>query len=161
IKETNFFAFPEHWGNWDWFESLFAPGTEKRIWGEGSTMYSSASLEVPSRERLLAHYPDVRVIFIVRDPLARLESSFREFHHSGARYGVATPFSFMEALRTLPNLIEDTRYWTRLENYRQHMPEENIKVIFFEDLVRDPQGTVATCLKFLGARVDPAPAGLR
>jgi hypothetical protein len=161
IKEPNFFAFPEHWGNWEWYESLFAPGAGKRLWGEGSTFYSCASLEVPARERLLDHYPEIRVIFIVRDPLARLESSFREFHHSGARYGVSIPFSFMETLLTVPNLIEDTRYWTRLENYRRHMPEENIQVIFFEDLVRDPEGTLVTCLKFLGARPDAVPATLR
>jgi hypothetical protein len=161
IKEPNFFAFPEHWGNWEWYESLFAPGAGMRLWGEGSTFYTSASLEVQSRERMLAHYPNVRLIFIARDPLARLESSYREFHHSGARYGIAAPFSFKETLLAIPNLIEDTRYWTRLQNYRRYMSDENILVIFFEDLVRDPQGTLATCLKFLGARPDAGPATLR
>src|SRR5262249_14371031 len=67
---------------------------------------------------------------------------------------------FVEALRTLPNLIDDTRYWTRLENYRRHMPEENIQVVFFEDLVRDPQATLANCLKFIGARPDIMPIAL-
>jgi hypothetical protein len=74
---------------------------------------------------------------------------------------VAAPYSIMEAFRVLPNLIEDTRYWSRLENYRQHMPEDHIHVVFFEDLLRDPQGAIASCFEFLGVRPDAAPATLR
>jgi hypothetical protein len=160
VKEPCFFLSPAIAENTPWYEALFAPGVGKRLWGEGSTFYSSASLEVGARERMLALYPDVRLIFVARDPLDRLESSFREFHSNGALYGIAAPFSFKEALVAIPNLIEDTSYWTRLQNYRRHMPDENIQVIFFEDLVSDPRGTLATSLKFLGARLDAIPATL-
>jgi len=160
-KEPNFFVFPNLWGNWDWYESLFAPGAGKRLWGEGSTFYSAASDEVKVRERMLSRFPDVRLIFIARDPLARIESSYREFHNSGSRYAVAAPYSFMEAFQALPNLIEDTRYWSRLENYRRHMPDDHIHVVFFEDLVSAPQATLAGCFEFLEVSPDIAPATLR
>jgi hypothetical protein len=160
-KEPNFFAFPNLWGNWEWYESLFAPGAGKRLWGEGSTFYSAASEEQRVRERMLSRFPDVRLIFIARDPLARIESSYREFHNSGTRYAVAAPYSFMEAFRALPNLIEDTRYWSRLENYREHMPDDHIHVVFFEDLIRDARTALAGCFEFLGADPKAAPTELR
>jgi Sulfotransferase family len=150
VKEPNIFSDPLLDEKWESFEAMFAGGAGKAVWGEGTTFYSTIMAEVASRERMLAHFPDIRLIFVVRDPLTRIESSFREFHNSGPLYGMNTPFSLIEAFETIPQLIEDTRYGARIDNYRRYMRPDQIHIVFFEDFVRAPHETLASCFAFLG-----------
>jgi hypothetical protein len=152
VKEPNFFAFGYGFG-WEWYEALFENTGAARIVGEGSTFYSAAEFENAACERILRHFPEIRLIFIARDPIARIESSYRELHHSGYRYGVRTPFTIFEALRQHHNIIADTLYWRRINAYRRHLPDSRIHVLFLEDLRRDPATELAKCFRFLG--VDP------
>ena len=149
-KEPSFFCDPLYDQKWAWYGGLFAGGAGKALWGEGTTFYSSVTAEVASRKTLLTHFPDIRLIFIVRDPLARIESSFREFHHGGSLYGLNTPFSMIEAFEALPQIIEDSRYTARIDNYRRYMPADHVHILFFEDLVRAPRETLTKCFDFLG-----------
>src|SRR3972149_1617207 len=82
MKEPNFFV--KWYGNgWDWYEGLFVQARADQLWGDGSTGYSTTRIIDLSCRRILEHFPDTKFIFIARNPVKRLESSFREFHHSG------------------------------------------------------------------------------
>ena len=152
MKEPSFFATEWHQG-WEVYWSLFQGVAEKRLKGEGSTVYSTTEYAEVSSQRLLEFFPDVRLIFIARDPFARLESSFREMHDSGYKYGLDVPDDIDQALRVLPNMIKDSLYWQRIQSYRSKMSDANIKVMFLEDFERNPAGELASCFEFLG--VDP------
>lgn len=150
-KEPNFFA-TEYERGWDWYESLFS-GSGNSIRGEGSTFYTVAEFEEAASSRIAKHFPDVKLIFIARDPIRRIESSYREHHHSGHRYGVDIPYDMGDALVAFPNIIEDTMYWQRLNAYRRRFSDEQIHILLFEDFVRAPQDELKKCFRFLG--VDP------
>jgi len=152
-KEPNLFQLPnfhEHWGRYAEFFENERPGT---LLGEGSQEYSGFQVEEMCRERILTFYPHIKLIFIARDPIDRIESSYREFHHSGYLFGDMAPYDLGQALDAFPQMLENSKYLTRLNNYRLHMPEEQILVLFAEDLAADPDTVLSRCFTFLG--VDP------
>lgn len=59
------------------------------------------------------------------------------------------PLDFGSALFTYPPFVESTRYWSNICHYRKWFPDDNIKVIMFEDLVHDTTSTVKEILFFL------------
>ena len=150
-KEPNFFAMAYRRG-WDWYNGLFE-GSGNRICGEGSTFYTAANFETQVVNHIKENYPKAKFIFIARDPLKRIESSYREHHHSGHKYGVHVPHDLEQTLRDFPNIIDDTSYWSRLNAYRNHFDDDRFHILFFEDLITDWQGELAKCFEFLG--VDP------
>lgn len=150
MKEPSFFANQFHQG-WSVYWSLFQGVAEKRLHGEGSTIYSTEEYGELVASRLVEFFPDVRLIFIARDPFARLESSFREMHDSGYKYGIEVPNEIDQALRVLPNMIKDTLYWQRIQTFRNKISDSNIHVMFLEDFERDPAAELAKCFEFLGA----------
>lgn len=149
FKEPNFFSAPDYEQHWGFYESLFNEVRSETTLGEGSTFYSNVEFEELARQRIIKNYPDIKLIFIARDPIARIESSFREMHHSGPKFGLDAPFELEEALNSFPNIINDTLYWTRLNNYRKHLPENQIHVMFLEDLKAQPEQEMDRCFAFL------------
>lgn len=154
LKEPNFFCKMDYEQRWHEYENLFADSGSATVLGEGSTFYTTVESEQAVRERVKRHYPDIKLIFIARDPINRIESSFREFHHSGPRFGFDTPFDIEQTLQRFPEIISDTLYWSRLNNYRQYFPEQNIHTLFLEDLKSRTRLELEKCFRFLG--VDPA-----
>jgi hypothetical protein len=150
IKEPNFFMREDYSARWQSYSSLFSDVGGATVLGEGSTFYTGIDNEVRSREAILKHYPDIRLIFIARDPIERLESSFREHHHSGSKFGLAPPYDIEEALKVHSNLTSDTLYWSRFNNYRRFVPAEHIHLLFLEDLKARPEIELKRCFEFLG-----------
>ncbi len=148
VKEPNFFAWKFDKG-WDWYERHFDEASEHQLWGDGSTSYLSESLAKQSCQRIIQNFPNTRFIFIARNPVKRLESSFREFHHSGNAYGVQVSNDINEALQSLPNMIADSQYWSLINIYRDSVPDDHIHVLFLEDFQQDPAGELKKCFAFL------------
>lgn len=148
-KEPNFFSLPDYDQQWPWYSSLFTGQSTASLLGEGSTFYSSAAMEALSRERILTHYPEIKLIFIFRDPLARFRSSFREYHHSGPNFGIDAAFTLAGVMRQFPALLDDTYYLTRLKNYTDFVSPNNIQVLFLEDLQESPLAVAQQCFDFL------------
>lgn len=153
-KEPLFFIHADHLDKLGWYQGLFAAAPSHARCGEGSTFYSSVAHEIGSRDRIVAFNPDIKLIFIARDPIARIESSFREYHHSGPHFGLNTPYGLEAALDALPALISDSCFWSRLNNYRHKVADANILLVFLEDLKADPVSVMQRCFEFLG--VDPS-----
>ena len=152
IKEPNFFAMAWKRG-WDWYTDLFEDAGG-RLSGEGSTFYTAKNFEDKVVGDLDEHYPDAKFIFIARNPYTRIESSYREHHHSGHKYGVHVPHDLEETLRNFDNIIDDTSYWSRLSVYREKFNDDKIHIMFFEDLLKNQSHELKKCFEFLG--VDPS-----
>lgn len=150
IKEPNYFALAQDKSNYDHYINLFSDAAPGQITGEGSQLYSAHEFEVVARNRILEHNPDIKLIFMVRNPMERIESSFREFHHSGPNLVINAPFTISEALEQLPALILDTHYWQRVNCYRERVPDTNILVVFLEELKHNPSEVLEKCYAFLG-----------
>ena len=86
----------------------FLPAFPGQLLGEGSVSYSGYEKEDISIARIRDNNPDCRFIFIARNPLRRIESSYREMHHSGVKFGLNAPYSLSENLQVFPQLIRDS-----------------------------------------------------
>ena len=131
----------------------FAPALPGQLLGEGSVNYSGFEREEISITRIRDNNPDCRFIFIARNPLRRIESSYREMHHSGVRFGLNAPYDLAENLERFPQMIQDSKYFERISKYINAFGSEAILVLFLEDLNLQPQLELEKCFLHLG--VDP------
>lgn len=151
-----YFDLPDYESRFVCFEKRFEAAGPSAIIGDGSIWYTHHESECLARERILRHFPEIKLILLVRDPLARIESAFREHHHSGHLCHIECPFEFSDAIEQLPGLIEGSLYDQRLANYEPYMEAERILVLFLEELIQDPAKLLARCFQFLGVEPDAA-----
>ncbi len=128
----------------------FSPALPGQLLGEGSVSYSDHRTEDISIARIRENNPDCRFIFIARHPLRRIESSYREMHHSGVKFGLNAPYGLAQNLERFPQMIEDSLFFARISKYVNAFGAASIAVVFLEDLQRDPQREMARCFSHLG-----------
>tara|TARA_R110001599_G_scaffold145321_1_gene327605 strand:- start:56733 stop:57593 length:861 start_codon:yes stop_codon:yes gene_type:complete len=131
----------------------FSPALPGQLLGEGSVNYSGFEKEDISIARIGDNNADCRFIFIARNPLRRIESSYREMHHSGVKFGLNAPYGLAENLERFPQMIKDSMFFERISKYVNAFGKQAILVLFLEDLHREPQQELQKCFKHLG--VDP------
>ena len=149
-KEPWYFSSPRYAEKHQEYIQYFEDSKPGQILGEGSTAYSGYKTEKPSITRISEHYPNCRFIFIARDPIKRIESSYRELHHSGSLYGVATAYTLSGAMKQIPQIIEDTLYRDRITRYRETFGEGSILVVFLEELEADLHYQLKRCFRHIG-----------
>lgn len=146
-KETHFFSFNYEMGI-DHYRSLFRPAGQKIVM-EASPEYSVRGKTRVTVERMLRHIPDVRVIYMTRSPLKRLESEYVQELANGRK-----PLSFEQAVFDW-NLLDGSLYEKNYRIFAEAFSPENVHVIFFEDYLSDKAATLSALLKFLGVAEDP------
>jgi len=57
-------------------------------------------------------------------------------------------------VRKEPNIIESSRYWKNISIYRKYFSDRDIKIIWFDEYVADPDAVLADVFRFMGA--DPS-----
>jgi hypothetical protein len=102
-----------------------------------------ASME--TRGRIAETLPGAKIIFIFRNPVERAVSLYR----LKCAYGMFR-WSFDEALRKDPELINSGLYWSHLCGWQKCFPDEQLLVSFYDDLVSDPQAFVNRITDFIG-----------
>lgn len=149
-KEPNFFSDDEVFARgFGWYASLFAAAPAGAVRGESSTHYTKRPVHPHALERMRAVLPDVRLIYVMRDPVARLRSQFVHEWTEG-RCGDA----IVEAVERLPELVDYSRYAMQLRPWLEAYGPERILPVFQERLRADPQAEFARVVRHLG--LDPA-----
>lgn len=138
--------------DWSEYWELFPRVADYAAVGDDSTDYTSHLTIDMVSERISRYFPEARIVILVRNPITRIESSFREVHNSGPQYGFDAPFELSEAMIEWPQLIEDTRYGVLIRRYLDRF--EHVHILFTEDLVAHPKESVSAVFQFLG--LDPA-----
>lgn len=142
--------------------SLFTGSGGVEMMGEASTLYLSS--KTAARE-ISQWAPEAKIIAILREPVAQMYSMFSHRVYSGNE----STLSFRDALAleglrrhgsSLPNSLtrtasglfyrENARYYVHLNRYSQYFPENQIKILFFDDLVAGPLDFVNAAVRFLG-----------
>jgi hypothetical protein len=148
-KELNFFVAELNWPlGRDWYAGHFDRGAPVR--GESSPHYTNRpSFDgVPERMREVLG-GDVRLIYVVRDPIDRMLSHY--LHNVGGGYDDRT---LADALSDRgSSYVARSRYFFQLEPYIQAFGAERIAVVGREDLRDDRLGTMRRAFDFVG--VDP------
>ncbi len=115
------------------------------IWLDASTSYSEVWQErhVRSAARIYTYRPNARILFLVRHPMARMISEWRQFVYLldanndtiTQNYGVRNLGTFSQDIGRFPGLIENSRFTTALAPFRERFPSDQILVMRMEDLL--------------------------
>ncbi|MCF6157340.1 MAG: hypothetical protein E3K32_01935 [wastewater metagenome] len=148
-KEPEYFCKDElYQRGWKWYESLFSAAADKTAIGEGSASYTKRIIFPQTAIRIARDLPGVKLIYIVRHPLERIES---HWIHSTLSGHITT--RFCDTLRQFPGFINTSLYFHQISAYREYFPDDRILVLFFEDFKNNPRKVLERCFRFLG--VDP------
>jgi hypothetical protein len=141
-----------------YYRALFAPQPGERWVGEKTPTYS---YHEPCAARIAAYNPEMRLIWIFRNPTERAYSHYWYFVQNGQEQ-----LSFEEALAAEPVRLKHNvgyayrdrgLYTVQIERFLKFFPRESMLFVLHEDFKREPEGTVARCLAFLDL---PAAPGL-
>lgn len=124
------------------YTESFKGAKDNQLIGEDSPSYLASHLAPQRIARLI---PNVKLIFLLRDPVERVYS---QYWHMLVRGRIAV--SFEHAIRDVPTLLERSRYRDGLERYLRVFPKERMHVALFEDFVKAPERVAAGVLEFLG-----------
>lgn len=157
-KEPKFFGRRYDKG-WKWYGHLFKRGANHKLRGEGSTMYASSLSSFAQTPALMhRHLPELKLVYIVRDPMERIISHWR---HRKGRQRKTPDFELIMRSRHLKKLIVGcSMYHQQLERFREYYPSPQIHCIVFEELISEPFETLRQLLFFLGADSSPEKVNL-
>jgi hypothetical protein len=148
-KEPDFFSIPERWHRGlDWYESLFRKAERATAIGEASTSYTKHPHIPAVPERVASVIPDVCLIYMLREPIARMRSQylFRVVNEWEKR-------PIEEALLEDSLYLDCSRYAHQLEQYLAFFDRDRILIITSEGLQQNRLETISSVYRFLG--VDP------
>ena len=147
-KELNYFIAERNLPRGlEWYSRHFDPAARCR--GEASPNYTAYPQHLGVPERIAAVVPDVRLVYIVRDPIERITAHF--VHNFAKRREKGD----LRATLMHPNTSYVTRskYFMQLQRYLAHFDEEQILVLDQRDLRDDRMPTLRRLFEFAG--VDP------
>jgi hypothetical protein len=125
------------------YAERFRPFEDARFIGEDSTTYLFSDVAASRMKRML---PDVKLIFMLRDPVARAYSQYWHLVSTGR-----ATVSFERAIATQPSVVLGSTYARQLARYFELFGRETVKVLLFEDFILDPRTSVEAVTDFLGA----------
>lgn len=137
------------------YDRLFAPGEGIKLDITPIYMYDQACIDKICR---VLDPAKVAVVAVLRDPVERALSHYRmclsqaQEKHSFEECFDLEPRRIAQNAHDLKNYSYFTRglYAGQLDNLYRHFPAENIRVLIFEDFVRDQQGYVDQLCDFVG-----------
>lgn len=149
IKEPHFFS-----RSWDmgesWYRSVFADC--EGITGEASVSYSDARDAAIVAERMASILPEVRLIYALRDPIARLRSHYRHQVLRGRERRV-----FGDAVvDTQSEYLASSLYGRVIESYLEFYDRTQLLVFDIGELNED-KALWPTILRHIGAKEAPMP----
>lgn len=145
-KELDFFLDSGNWGRGvEWYREQFARGRDAAARGEASPSYTKYPAVPHVAERIAQLLPDVRLVYVVRDPIERMKSQWRQ---NAVYEGETRPVD--QALLEDPHYLACSRYAFQLDQYTEHFSRDRILVVTSEALRDDRATTVARVLEFVG-----------
>jgi len=144
-KEPMFFCSCDNWRNEiSDYHSLFQ-------WKEGAlhfeasttyTFYPHQNLKI--WESLYDYNPDLKLIYIVRNPIDRLISNYMHSTLRGAKYPSLEKFITYKSL-----FLDITRYATQIKPFIHQFGKEQVCILFFQDVINNPDTTLLKLSNFL------------
>lgn len=132
----------EFWQGEPSYGRLFALFHEHNAERVGRPRWGDKSLHTEHHaDRVFAEYPDARIIHMTRDPRDRYASVRKRHGRDRRRVGAATGRWLLSVRQALRN--------------RASHPDGYL-IVRYEDLVVDPEGTLARICAFIGEPYDPA-----
>lgn len=154
IKELSYFSDDERFARGEaWYRSMFEWNPDLHTTGlDASPRYSKAHSHPHSVERFQAFPAELRFVYLVRDPISRIESHRA---HARARGWTIGDQSWSKGVH--PEYLAVSRYASQARRYRDAFGADRLKVVRFEDLADDTEATVQQICAFAGIAPHPNP----
>jgi len=128
--------------------------------GDISPAYSTVSDEII--QRVVNSFPNLKVIFLARDPVERAWSQLS----MGIRLGMISPFDETdpdEVIRNLlnPGVLLRSHPSKIVARWRRYVRPDLFRIYFFDDLEKNPAELRRSILMFLGADPSKPDGGLK
>jgi hypothetical protein len=144
--EPHFFS-RDHGKGWEWYRGLFPDLKEMGVlWGEKTADYLA---NPKAAARIAAAYPNTKLIVKFRNPVDRAYSDYKMLFRRGhVTSDVAT---YLDARQTeMPRFLNNGLYAHHLTRWLDEFDCRQMLVLLFEDVKRDPQGTLLQTCQHLG-----------
>lgn len=141
--EANFFT-KNYDNGWNWYDNLFDVQPETILLGDGSVGYSKHQIHPGAPGMIAENYPDAKIIYIVREPLDRIRSQWSHMVRIRKEH-----LELDEAVRANPNYVHNSRYFAQIGHYREVFNDDQILILFTEDLRHHPASQLEKCIQFL------------
>jgi hypothetical protein len=143
-KELNFFVEEMNWSRgWSWYEAHFSDAGSALAVGESSPSYTSYPWRKGVPERIAAALPDVRLVYLLRHPVDRLQS---QYSHRAMKEERRPPEEAVFDDRYLGK----SRYAEQVEQYLEHFDRGQLLLVGSEDLSERRVETMARVYSFVG-----------
>ena len=153
IKETDYFIAERNYVRGrSWYESLFPKGA--RVYGEASPNYTKPWLFPGVPERIHSELPSARLIYLVRDPIARMISHYQ---HRYAGRKERRPLCEALTAKDRNPYLTTSCYFRNVQRFLDFYPREQLLIVTSEELRDARQATLERIFTFLG--VDPGFVG--
>ena len=144
-KEIHFFSKDENWQKGiGWYENIFKNCPKGKLRGEFSTSYLPSKI---AAERIYQYYPKTKLITCLRNPVQRAFSAFKNDIMGGV---LPKNKSFEKGLSENKDYIIRGFYFHQLKNYLSLFSREQILILIYEDLKKDPKEYIKKIYRFLG-----------
>jgi len=143
-KEIHYFSRNYNQGV-DWYAKHFEGGDTYAIRGEASPTYLDTP-KVP--ERIFSLLPEVKLCFILRDPIERAYSSYQH----GLTFSQGEPRAFGQVIREPSGYqayVERGFYYQYLCDFLELFKREQLHIMVTEDLKEKPTAVIRECFDFL------------
>ncbi len=149
-KELSFFCEQFNWNRGrEWYESHFADAGSAVAVGEASPRYTVYPLYEGVPARVASLIPDARLIYLVREPIARMQSQYLDNVINGLEKR-----SIEEAVEVEPFYLTSSRYALQLDQYLEFFHRDRILVLRSEDMRSERERALARVFGFL--EIDPS-----
>ena len=132
----------------DWYLKYF-PASAGVINGELSHDYILRSTR--AAPRIAHHFPNIKMICCVRNPFDRALSGFSFLQRNGLITSGAT---IEESCAKWPEIIEGGEYFENINYLLRYFNRNNLLLINYDDLERDPEMFASTVFRFLGVEFE-------
>ncbi|WP_347839088.1 sulfotransferase domain-containing protein [uncultured Draconibacterium sp.] len=151
IKETHFFSQTSNWQkNIASYHKLFSEKEGGKLLGEASTSYAFRPHYKNVAEKIYNYNPDMKIIYIVRNPIDRSISHYMHSFSKGY-----TKLTIDEEIKSREHIIQVSRYFYQIEPYLKLFGKEQILFIDFEDFIKSKKEVLDKLAYFLNIDKKP------
>lgn len=156
LKELDYFVAEKNWGRgWGWYLSHFAGALdESHSLGEASTNYTKFPTFRWVPERIESALPHVKLVYVVRDPLARLRSHLAHRTEETGKYIAPAEAMDDSHMRACSN------YALQIRQYLQCFHRDQILLVVSERLRTEREAVLSEVFGFLDVARDFVPPNL-
>ncbi|MGQ4646050.1 sulfotransferase domain-containing protein [Lyngbya aestuarii] len=136
----------------DWYASHFSKAEPHQVCGEASGRYTHWPKFSAASERIAAALPQVKLIYIMRNPVDRAYSHYaQDIKYAQNLLGkFEVTETFEENIKQDSYYLDCSNYMQQIEQYLRFFPKESFLFLLMEDLIQQPADILHKMCNFLG-----------